>query len=89
MEGRPIEPKAEEISESVVRTAAYYIWKEKTPLGPRTRALGSRKAELASEFRTENRPIQRNGSVSNPAVRKIKPAVKSSIRALRSKQVTA
>jgi hypothetical protein len=90
MEKKPTEANAEEISESVVRTAAYYIWeREGCPYGRQLEHWNLAKAELASELRTGDSAIEKKGSVSHPAIRKVKPVVKSSVRSLRSKQVTA
>ena len=89
MAKKAIGPEAEEISESVVRTAAYYIWeREGCPDGRELEHWNLAKAQLASELRNGENPREKKGSVSHPAIRKVKAAVKP-VRSVRSKQVTA
>ena len=89
MAKKAIGPEAEEISESVVRTAAYYIWeREGCPDGRELEHWNLAKAELASELRIGDSPVEKKGTVSHPAIRKVKPTIKSSVRSVRSKQLT-
>ena len=90
MKNKSIGSKVEEISENVVRTAAYYIWeREGCPYGRELEHWNLAKAELASELRSGESPIENKSSVSQAAVLKVKATGKSSVRSVRSKQVTA